>query len=188
MARWDPNARQRLERAALELFVRQGYDRTTVAEIAERAGLAKSTFFRHFADKREVLSGGDALVRLLTGAVAATPPGAGPRQAAEAVLAAAGEHAFTAERHEAVRERQQVVAANPELTERELLKHEALATALTAALRERGTPDPAAALTALLALLALRTALAAWTARPGQDFTALALAELTALCEAATAL
>ncbi|MEU3491995.1 helix-turn-helix domain-containing protein [Kitasatospora cineracea] len=188
MARWDPNARERLERAALELFVRQGYDRTTVAEIAERAGLAKSTFFRHFADKREVLSGGDALVRLLTDAVAATPPGAGPRQAVEAALAAAGERAFTAERHGAVRERQQVVAANPELTERELLKREALATALTAALRERGTPDPAAGLTAELALLALRAALAAWTARPGQDFTALALAELAALCEAAAAL
>ncbi|QKW18627.1 helix-turn-helix transcriptional regulator [Kitasatospora sp. NA04385] len=188
MARWDPNARGRLERAALELFVRQGYDRTTVAEIAERAGLAKSTFFRHFADKREVLSGGDALARLLTGAVAAAPPGAGPRRAAEAALAAAGAQAFTAERHGTVRERQQVVAANPELTERELLKREALATALTGALRERGVPEQAAVLTAELTLLALRTALARWTARPGQDFTALALTELAALCEAATAL
>jgi AcrR family transcriptional regulator len=188
MARWDPNARERLERAALELFVRQGYDRTTVTEIAERAGLAKSTFFRHFADKREVLSGGDALARLFTGAIGAAPPGASPLEAAGAALAAAGEHAFTAERHEAVRERQQVVAANPELTERELLKREALAAALTAALHERGTPDPAAPLAAELALLALRTALAAWTARPGQDFTALALAELAALREAATTL
>ncbi|MFF4342134.1 helix-turn-helix domain-containing protein [Kitasatospora sp. NPDC001540] len=188
MARWDPNARGRLERAALELFVRQGYDRTTVAEIAERAGLAKSTFFRHFADKREVLSGGDALTRLLTGAVAAAPPGAGPRQAVEAALAAVGAQAFTPERHGTVRERQQVVAANPELTERELLKHEALATAFADALRERGTPDPAARLAAVLGLLALRAALARWTARPGQDFTALALAELAALCEAAAAL
>ncbi|WP_282205065.1 helix-turn-helix domain-containing protein [Kitasatospora fiedleri] len=188
MARWDPNARERLERAALELFVHQGYDRTTVAEIAERAGLAKSTFFRHFADKREVLSGGDALLRLLADAIVAAPPGAGPLEAAGAALAAAGAHAFTAERHPAVRERQQVVAANPELTERELLKREALATALTAALRERGVPDPAAVLTAELTLLALRTALAHWAARPGQDFTALALAELAALREAAAAL
>ncbi|MFJ5885641.1 helix-turn-helix domain-containing protein [Kitasatospora cineracea] len=188
MARWDPNARERLERAALDLFVRQGYDRTTVAEIAERAGLAKSTFFRHFADKREVLSGGDTLARLLADAVSAAPPAASPLAAAGAALAAVGERAFTAERYETVRERQQVVAANPELTERELLKREALAAALTAALRERGAPEPAAVLAAELALLALRTALAAWTARPGQDFTALALAELAALRAAAAAL
>ncbi|MFE1319223.1 helix-turn-helix domain-containing protein [Kitasatospora phosalacinea] len=188
MARWDPNARERLERAALELFVRQGYDRTTVAEIAERAGLAKSTFFRHFADKREVLSGGDALARLLTGAVAAAPPAAGPLEAAGAALAAAGEHAFTAERYETVRERQQVVAANPELTERELLKREALAAALADALRERGVPEPAAVLAAALTLLALGTALARWTERPGQDFAALAREALATLRDTAAAL
>ncbi|RKE18020.1 TetR/AcrR family transcriptional regulator [Streptomyces sp. TLI_171] len=188
MARWDPDARGRLERAALELFVRQGYDRTTVAEIAERAGLAKSTFFRHFADKREVLSGGDALARLLTDAIAAAPPEAGPRRLAEAALAAAGAHAFRPERHATVRERQQVVAANPELTERELLKREALATALTAALRARGVGDPTATLTAELTLLALRTALARWTAHPDQDFTTLARTELASLREAAAAL
>ncbi|MGW4805688.1 helix-turn-helix domain-containing protein [Kitasatospora sp. NPDC004272] len=188
MARWDPNARERLGRAALELFVRQGYDRTTVAEIAERAGLAKSTFFRHFADKREVLSGGDALARLFTGAIAAAPPGAGPLEAAGAALAAAGEQAFTAERYGTVCERQQVIAANPELTERELLKREALAAALAAALRERGVPEPAAVLTAQLTLLALGTALARWTARPGQDFTALAREALTTLRDTAATL
>ncbi|MFJ5234806.1 helix-turn-helix domain-containing protein [Kitasatospora sp. NPDC088391] len=188
MARWDPNARERLERAALELFARQGYDRTTVAEIAERAGLAKSTFFRHFADKREVLSGGDALARLLTDAIAAAPPGAGPLRAAEEALAAAGAHAFVPERYDTVRDRRQVVAVTPELAERELLKRAALADALAGALRGRGVPDPAAELTAELTLLALRTALASWVARPGQDFTALAHRGLAALRAAAAEL
>ena len=69
MARWEPNARERLERAALALFTERGFDATTVAEIADRAGLTKSTFFRHFADKREVLFGGqDLLVQLFSDA------------------------------------------------------------------------------------------------------------------------
>ena len=55
MTRWEPNARGRLERAALELYGERGFEQTTVAEIAERAGLTERTFFRHFADKREVL-------------------------------------------------------------------------------------------------------------------------------------
>ena len=55
MGRWEPNARERLQRAALELYSEQGFDQTTVAEIAQRAGLTERTFFRHFADKREVV-------------------------------------------------------------------------------------------------------------------------------------
>jgi AcrR family transcriptional regulator len=72
MARWEPNARERLVRAALDLFTEQGYDATTVNEIADRAGLTKTTFFRHFPDKREVLfAGQDLRARLLAEAVAA---------------------------------------------------------------------------------------------------------------------
>ena len=75
MARWEPNARERLERASLALFTEHGFDATTVAEIADRAGLTKSTFFRHFADKREVLFGGqDMLVQLFGDAIRAAPP------------------------------------------------------------------------------------------------------------------
>ena len=77
MARWEPNARERLERAALALFTEHGFDATTVAEIADRAGLTKSTFFRHFADKREVLFGGqDMLVHLFSDAIRTAPPAA----------------------------------------------------------------------------------------------------------------
>src|SRR5579872_4164810 len=79
MSRWEPNARGRLEQAAMELYIERGFDTTTVAEIAERAGLTERTFFRHFADKREVLFGGsDALRELLESTVAAAPPSTTP--------------------------------------------------------------------------------------------------------------
>ena len=60
--------------AAIELFDEQGYEATTVAEIAERAGLTKRTFFRYFSDKREVLfSGSQELQRLWLEGLAAAP-------------------------------------------------------------------------------------------------------------------
>ena len=79
MGRWEPNARGRLEQAALELYVERGFEQTTVAEIAERAGLTERTFFRHFADKREVLfAGSGVLQELLVTAVADAPDSAAP--------------------------------------------------------------------------------------------------------------
>jgi hypothetical protein len=100
MARWEPNARQRLERAALALFTEHGYDATTVAEIADRAGLTKSTFFRHFADKREVLFGGqDLLTELFTEAIRTAPPSATTADCLAAALQAAAA-AFTPDRHD----------------------------------------------------------------------------------------
>src|ERR1700761_5825642 len=100
MARWEPDARARLVSAALDLFNERGYDRTTVAQIAARAGLTKSTFFRHFPDKRDVLAAGqDVLSQLLADGIAAAPGGAPPLEAVAAGLeAAAG--AFTADRRE----------------------------------------------------------------------------------------
>ena len=90
MARWEPDARQRLVAAALDLFTEQGYDDTTVAQIADRAGLTKSTFFRHFPDKREVLvAGQDTLCRLLAEGIAAAPESATPLEAVGAALEAA---------------------------------------------------------------------------------------------------
>ena len=78
MGRWEPNARGRLEQAAMELYLERGFDQTTVAEIAERAGLTERTFFRHFADKREVLfAGAGALQELLVSAVAGAPDSGG---------------------------------------------------------------------------------------------------------------
>src|SRR5215475_4478108 len=97
VSRWQPNARGRLEQAALELYAERGYEQTTVAEIARRAGLTERTFFRHFTDKREVLFAGGAMMRdALVCAVAAAPASATPMEAVGAVLGAVAEH-FTAE-------------------------------------------------------------------------------------------
>src|ERR1019366_1702260 len=92
MSRWEPNARGRLERAAMELFGERGFEQTTVAEIAARAGLTERTFFRHYADKREVLFGGSSgFSGLLVQSVADAPAGATPIEMIAAVLATAGE-------------------------------------------------------------------------------------------------
>ena len=74
MGRWEPDARGRLEQAALELFEERGYARTTVGDIASRAGLTERTFFRYFTDKREVLfSGSGAVESLMVESIAAAP-------------------------------------------------------------------------------------------------------------------
>src|SRR5271163_940416 len=91
MTRWEPNARGRLVQAAMELYSERGFEQTTVAEIAERAGLTERTFFRHFADKREVLfAGADALRELLVSTVAGAPESAAPIDAVATALEAAG--------------------------------------------------------------------------------------------------
>jgi AcrR family transcriptional regulator len=162
MPRWEPDAQERLVGAALELFVEQGYDQTTVAQIAERAGLTKSSFFRHFPDKREVLFGGqDAFFGLPAEAMAAAPEGATPLEAVGAGLRALGA-VFTAERHPFAAQRQAVINANPELQEREALKRAAFGTAMRRALRRRGVPDPAATLAAEMGILAFRAAFTRW--------------------------
>src|SRR5580658_3651572 len=126
MGRWEPDARGRLGRAALDLYGERGFDQTTVAEIAARAGLTERTFFRHFSDKREVLfSGAGALQQLLVEAVAAAPAPAAPIEAVAAGLAAAG--AALEQRREFARRRQAVINANAELRERELIKLATLA-------------------------------------------------------------
>ncbi len=87
MGRWEPGARERLVVAAVDLFTEQGYDATTVAQIAERAGVTKSTFFRHFPDKRELLvAGQETLSRLLAEGIAEAPDGASPLEAVAAGL------------------------------------------------------------------------------------------------------
>ena len=135
MGRWEPDARGRLEQAALALYGERGFEQTTVAEIAERAGLTERTFFRHFADKREVLFwGAGALQELLVSTVASAPDSAAPIDAVAAALEAAG--ALLQERREFARQRQAIIAANAELQERELIKLASLASALA----ERAAP------------------------------------------------
>ena len=168
MGRWEPNARGRLEQAALELYVERGYEQTTVAEIAERAGLTERTFFRHFADKREVLfAGAGTLQDLLVTAVAGAPDAVAPLEAVAAALEAAG--ALLQERREYSRRRQSVIDANPALQERELIKLAALASALAGALRRRGVAGPAASLTAEAGIAVFKVAFERWIGETGQS-------------------
>jgi AcrR family transcriptional regulator len=147
MGRWEPNARGRLMQAAFELYGERGYEQTAVAEIAKRAGLTERTFFRHFADKREVLfAGADALRELLVSTVVEAPASLAPIDAAAVGLEAAG--ALIQEGGELAQQRQAIIASSAELQERELIKLASLATALAEALRRRGVEDPAASLTA----------------------------------------
>src|SRR2546430_1174488 len=138
MARWEPDALRRLVRAAVELFGEKGYDKTTVVEIAERAGLTKSTFFRHFPDKREVLFiGQERLSQLLADGIAAAPDSATPLEAVAAGLDAAAAM-FQPEQREFGPLLHKVIDANPELQERDALKQARLTAAMTEALRQRG--------------------------------------------------
>jgi AcrR family transcriptional regulator len=165
MVRWEPDARGRLEQAALELYVERGFENTTVAEIAERAGLTERTFFRHFADKREVLfSGSAALKELLVSSTIGAPDSASPMEAVTAALEAAG--AVLQKRGAGARRRQTVIAANPELQERELIKMASWASALADALHQRGVDDPAATLTAEAGIAVFRVAFAQWVQQP----------------------
>ena len=162
MSRWAPDARERLETAALDLFVENGYDQTTVAQIADRAGLNRATFFRHFADKREVLFGGeDLLVGLFGDAIRAASPDATPIECLLAALAAAGT-AMTPQQRVKARQRVLVVAANTELQERGLLKHARVAGSIGAALRARGADALTARLGADVGMLAFTIALERW--------------------------
>ena len=188
MARWQPDAAQRLALAALELFAERGYENTTVTGIAQRAGLTKSTFFRHFQDKREVLFGDGTMTALVAGAVAAAPATAAPLEAVAHALDAVGKQAFTPARREFSARRRAVIAANPELQEREALKGLGLTASMAAALSRRGVPDLTSRVAAELGALAWKIAYERWSdTANGEDFSELARRALGEL-QAASAL
>ncbi|MFD3485351.1 MULTISPECIES: TetR/AcrR family transcriptional regulator [unclassified Streptomyces] len=163
MGRWEPGARERLVVAAVDLFTEQGYDATTVAQIAERAGVTKSTFFRHFPDKRELLvAGQETLSRLLAEGIAEAPDDAGPLQAVAAGLERAS-GAMGAMNRDLAPRLKAAVAASAELQERDALKSVSLAAAMTTALAARGIPGPTAALAGELGLLAFKRGYAEWS-------------------------
>ncbi|MBN6039070.1 TetR/AcrR family transcriptional regulator [Amycolatopsis sp. 195334CR] len=169
MGRWEPGARERLVMAAVDLFTEQGYDATTVAQIAERAGVTKSTFFRHFPDKREVLvAGQETLSRLLTEGIAEAPADASPLEAVAAGLQRASTAMGPMSREIAPRLKA-AVAASTELQERDALKTVSLAAAMTAALVARGVPDPTAALASELGVLAFKRGYVEWSESDRED-------------------
>ncbi|MBW4095617.1 MAG: TetR family transcriptional regulator [Acidobacteria bacterium] len=169
MARWEPGARERFVAAALELFTDQGYDDTTVAQIAERANLTKSTFFRHFSDKREVLAAGqETLSRLFVEGIAGAPAEASPLQAVAAGLDNAAS-AMTPFNRQLGPRLHAVIATSSELQERAVLKQVGMARAMADALRERGIPDQVATTAAELGVLAFKEAFAEWIADGADD-------------------
>lgn len=166
MSRWEPNAAERLGVAAVELFADRGYENVTVADIAERAGLTKRTFFRHFADKREILfRGQDTYREMFADAIARAPAEVGPMEAVGAALLAftAG---FADDRREFLATRQAVIEANPDLKERDLLKTATLTAAMADALVARGVNPSTAKLAANVGALAFADALGCWL-QPG---------------------
>ena len=166
MGRWEPDAGGRLRAAALELYVERGYDQTTVAEIAERAGVTARTFFRHFTDKREVLfAGGEELLAHVTAALERVPASAGPLTAAARALEATADLLVD---RDFSRRRQLVIAANPELRERELIKLASWSAALAGGLRQRSVAEPAASLAAETAVAVFRVAFERWVAEGEQ--------------------
>jgi AcrR family transcriptional regulator len=184
VARWEPNTPERLVRAALDLFTEQGYDATTVSQIAERAGVTKMTFFRHFPDKREVLFAGQEIhSRILADAIAAAPGPATPVQAVGAALDALAA-TFTDERREFAGRLLPVIAAHSELRERSAFKHIGLTQAMGEALEKRGVPELTASVAAELGMRAFDRAFSQWADPASQqtlpDLTRQALAELRA--------
>jgi AcrR family transcriptional regulator len=169
VSRWAPDARERLETAALDLFAENGYEQTTVAQIADRAGLNRATFFRHFADKREVLFGGeDVLAGLFAEAIRAAPPESTITDRLRAAFAAADTVMTPEQRVKAV-QRVRVLAANVEVQERGLLKHARVGQSIAAALRDRGADELAARLGAEVGLLAFSIATERWIKAPGDE-------------------
>lgn len=150
----------------MELYGERGFEQTTVAEIAERAGLTERTFFRHYADKRDVLfSGAGVLQEVMVDALAAAPPSLAPIDAVGAALDAAA--ALMQERREFARRRQAIISANAELQERELIKLANLSAALAGGLRQRGVREPAASLAAEAGIAVFRVAFERWVGASG---------------------
>jgi AcrR family transcriptional regulator len=164
MGRWDPDARGRLMKAAMELYAERGFELTTVADIAAKAGLTERTFFRHFTDKREVLfSVSPALQELMVCPVAMAPESAAPIETVAGVEAAASvirDRKYSRERHK-------LIEVHPVLRERELIKMASLASAFAATLRKRAVNDPAANLTAEAGIAVFRIAFERWVKDSG---------------------
>lgn len=148
----------------MELYGERGFDGTTVEDIAARAGLTERTFFRYFADKREVLFGGASeLQEFLVGRVLEAPASLSALEVIAAAYTAAADDIFEA-RREFSRARQAVIVANAELRERELVKLATLNAAMADALRRRGVSDPAASIAAESGGSAFRLGFERWVA------------------------
>jgi AcrR family transcriptional regulator len=161
VSRWRPDARERLERAALELFAEQGFAATTVPEITARAGLTTRTFFRHFADKREVLFGGPEVPALAGGMIADAPASLDPVTLLFGGLQTVAETRFEGRRDD-LRERRAIIRSDDGLRERDRRKRGELSEAIRTGLAGRGVPATTAALLGEITVTLLYVALDEW--------------------------
>ncbi|HTU31192.1 MAG TPA: helix-turn-helix domain-containing protein [Solirubrobacteraceae bacterium] len=163
MSRWEPDALGRLQAAAIELYAEHGYEQTTVAEIAARAGLTERTYFRHFADKREVLfHGSEMLQEALVTALEEAPAGESPLDAIGYGLRRLGP--FFDERRPQSLRRHAIIRSSHELQEREMLKRSSLVAALTPVLERRGVEPDVARLAAESGISVFHLAYESWVA------------------------
>lgn len=164
MGRWEPDARNRMSRAALDLFREKGFEETTAADIARAAGVTERTFFRHFVDKREVLfDSQQRLNTLMIAAVTDAPERTGAFDLVERTVTAAAD-IFGEDHRTFARKRAAVIASHPSLRERELLKLATLGAQLADACRARGMSEPAASLLGQSAMAAFHTTFTMWVA------------------------
>ncbi len=185
MSRWEPDAEDRLRQAAVDLYLERGFEKVSVAEISERAGLTRRTFFRYFADKREVLfAGAEQLPIALAAAVREADSDLAPFDAALDALRSVGIAVVERVEHEHSRARRAVIRSSPELQERERTKLAASTSALAEALHERGTTPDTSAFVARIAVAVFETAFARWIDRDGRaeftDYFDNAVSEITA--------
>lgn len=172
MGRWRPNASERLQHAAMELFVERGYDAVTVVEIADRAGLTKRSFFNHFADKREALFAGAAVFEAgVLGYLADAEFRSDPVDVAVRALTRAGQH--LANYAGSARARRDLIASSRDLQERNLIKMAALAAAIAGGLRERGVASRGATFAAQAAVSVFTVAYDDWVEDASADFSSL---------------
>ena len=185
--RWTEDTPERLQRAAVELFLERGYDQVTVAEIAERAGLTRRSFFNHFTEKREIFfAGAGAFQAHVVDHIAASPPDCDPFQAATAALASGGVQ-IARMAGNAARPVRTLIAASAELREREFAKMAAVTSAIADALARRGAPARAADLAARTAVTVFTVAFDDWIDAPGTDLTELMHVASNDLCQVLSA-
>jgi AcrR family transcriptional regulator len=162
MARWAPATAERLQKAAMELFITRGFDQVTAAQIAEVAGTTGRTFFRYFADKRDVLfQREDALIQAFVDGVGSAPASATPMQLVAAAVRS-GADFLPDDQRDIARTRQDIIASNPALLERERHKGAAIANGVSQALRERGIDEATAVLAAESTVTIFHLAFTRW--------------------------
>ena len=159
-ARKQQQAREQIVDAAYALFAEHGFTQVTTTDIAERAGVGRTTFFRYFGDKQEVVFADEQdLLDAIDGVPAS---GAAPSSLRAALIQlrdlaeqfaplVVGDPA----RYET---RERLIAANPELRDRADRKLQRVADAMEGVLRARGAAPEIALLAAQVAIACFRAA------------------------------